>query len=156
MTISITSPLTGASQTGFTSPTYTLTDDIAPSNNGIQYVVSALGGTQPAEVDTHSVSRPFTITVFRPKTFKLLGNPNPVTGVVASVPKNTWKILTRKGSTPLSGQPSKNAMISTIIDVPAGTDTADPDNLRAMLSAHIGALSDISTELGDSLIEGTL
>lgn len=151
-----TSPLPGATQTGFTSPTYTLSEDVAPDVNMIQHAVTALGGTQPAEVDVNSVARPFTITIVRPKTFRLLGQPNPVTGVVSNVQMNRWKVITRKGVTPLSGQSSKTMLITTIIEVPAGSDSGDPDNLRAALSAHIGALDDQSANLGDSLESGVI
>lgn len=151
-----TSPLPGAAQTGFTSPTYTLSVDVAPDVNMIQHAVTALGGTQPATVDVNSVARPFTITIVRPKTFRLLGQPNPVTGVVSNVQMNRWKFITRKGVTPLSGQSSKTALITTTIEVPAGSDSADADNLRAALSAHIGALNNQSANLGNSLESGVI
>jgi hypothetical protein len=47
-------------------------------------------------------------------------------------------------------------MIYTVVEVPAGVDTADADNVRAALSAHIGLLSDQSTGIGDSLVTGVL
>lgn len=155
MSMTLTSPVTGLAQTGFTSPTYTLTDDVAPDNNGIQYAVTALGGTQ-TNVDVHSVSKPFTITVVRPKNFRPLGQPNPVTGVVTSVPRNTWKIITRKGVSPLSGQANATLLVTTTIEVPAGSDTADPEDIRAALSAHFGALSQASSGIGDSVVSGIL
>lgn len=155
MTITVTSPITGAAQTGFTSPTYTLTADIAPDNNGKQNAVSALGGTQ-AGVTTHSVAAPFTITVTRPKVFRVLGKPNPTTGLIKDVPMNQYTVLTRKGVTPLAGQPFVNCMIKTTVSIPAGSDTADPSNLRAALSAHIGALSQQSAGIGDTAVSGIL
>lgn len=151
-----TSPLSGSAQTGFTSPTYTLSADVAPDNNGEQHAVTALGGTQPGSVDAHSVSRPFTLTAFRPKTFKSLPAVNPVTGELPSVPYNTYKVITRKGVTPLSGQAARVMLIETVIKVPAGADTADPDNLRAALSCHIGSLSDQSDNVGGITINGVL
>lgn len=157
MTISVTSPLSGGAQTGFTAPTYTLVDDVAPSgSNAKQYAVSALGGTQPAGVDVHAVSRPFTVTVVRPKSFKMLGTPHPATGVVSNVPFNNWKVIVRKGVTPLAGQASRIANCTANVAVPAGADVADADCIRALLSVLVGALSDISAEFGDSLIDGTL
>lgn len=155
-TYSPTSPLPGATQTGFTSPTYTLTSDVAPGPNGVQHAVTTLGGTQPATVDVHSVSRPFTLTAIRPAVLRTLGAPNPATGVIARVPMNRWKVITRKGVTPLDGQASRTMLITTIIEVPAGADTDDPDNVRAALSAHVGLLDDQSTTLGDSLNSGVL
>jgi len=155
MSYSPSSPLTGAAQTGLTSPTYTLTSDIAPDSNGIQYAVTALGGTQTG-VDTHSVSKPFTITAVRPKTFKPLGRLNPVTGVVTQVPRNVWKFILRKGVSPLSGQADVPMLGYLVFEVPAGSDLADPENIRAGVSALIGLASDQSTEIGDALVSGLL
>lgn len=155
MSISLTSPVTGAAQTGFTSPTYTLTADNAPDNNGKQWAITALGGTQ-AGVTTHSVASPFTITFTRPKVFKALGKPNPVTGVVTSVPRNTYKAIVRKGVTPLAGQPYQTALAIVTFDVPAGSDTADAANVRAMCSLLVGALSQIASGEGDTLVSGLI
>lgn len=155
MSFTLTSPITGAAQTGFTSPTYTLTADIAPDNNGKQNAVTAVGGTQ-AGVSVHSVASPFTITFVRPRVFRNLGKPNPTTGLIKDVPRNSYKLITRKGVTPLAGQPFANMQITTIIDVPAGSDTADPANLRAALSAHIGALSQQSAGAGDTVVSGII
>lgn len=156
MSYNPTSPLPGGSQTGFTSPTYTLTLDNAPERNGVQHAITAKGGTQPATVDVHSVSRPFTVTTMKPKVFKSLGRVNPVTGQLGSVPRNIWRITSRKGVTPLAGQASVNAVIRTIVEIPAGADTADPDNIRALLSLHAGVLWDQSNELGDAFNNGLL
>jgi len=155
MTVSVTSPITGAAQTGFTSPTYTLTTDIAPDVNGKQWAVTALGGTQTG-VTAHSTSSPFTITATRPKTARILGKPHPVTGLVKEVPMNVYGVLTRKGATPLVDQPVATAMMKTNISIPAGSDSYDPANLRAMISAHIGALSQIASGLGDTAVSNIL
>lgn len=155
MTWSLSSPITGAAQTGFTSPTYTHIADVAPDINGKQVAVSALGGTQTGAT-VHSVASPFTITFTRPKTYKVLGKTNPVTGLLPSVPKNQYTTITRKGVTPLAGQPFSNLLIRTVIEVPAGADTADPANIRAALSAHIGALSQQSAGVGDTTVSGVI
>jgi hypothetical protein len=155
MTITVTSPIAGAAQTGLTSPTYTLTADVAPDNNGKQNAITALGGTQTG-VTSHSVAAPFTITAIRPKILKGLGKANPVTGVVNNVPRNSYKVITRKGVLPLVGQPYTNMLITTIIEVPAGADLADAPNVRAALSAHIGALSQQSIGIGDTAVSGVI
>lgn len=155
MAVTIGTPITGAAQTGLTSPTYTLTTDIAPDANGKQYAVTALGGTQ-AGVTFHSVSSPFTLTVSRPRVFKSLGKPNPTTGLVKDVPMNVYKFLTRKGVTPLAGQPYAIAMCRIEISIPAGSDTADSANLRAMLSAAFGAAWAQSSGFGDTVASGIL
>lgn len=155
MTITVTSPITGAAQTGLTSPTYTLTADVAPDSNGKQNAVTALGGTQTG-VTSHSVAAPFTVTAVRPKVLKSLGQPNPSTGRIANVGRNTYKVITRKGVLPLAGQPYQVMNVTTTIDVPAGADLADAANIRAALSAHIGALSQQSAGVGDTAVSGIL
>jgi len=155
MTFALTSPLTGGAQTGFTSPTYTLVSDLAPDVNGKAYVVTALGGTQ-AGVTAHSVGSPFGLTWWRQKVFKTLGKTNPSTGLLPSVPFNRQKLVTRKGLTPLAGQPVSVGTITTIIEIPAGADTADAPNVRAMISAHVGALSNQSSGIGDTIVTGVV
>lgn len=131
------SPATGATVTGLTSPTYTLLPDTAPNVNGKQYAVSALGGTQTS-VDVNSVSKPFTISFFRPPVLRTLPQANPVTGVIKNVPINTYKFLTRKGAAPAVNQSIMVPKITTTIEVPAGVDTYEPEEIRAMISAHFG------------------
>jgi len=153
MAVTVTSPVTGGAQTGFTAPTYTIVSDVAPDVNGKQYAVSALGGTQ-AGVRIHSASDPFTVTYVRPKAFKAIGKPHPVTGLLPSVPKNTHLVIVRKGAIPLAGQPSSTLLIRCSIDVPAGSDTADAANLRAAISLLVGSLNQLSAGLGDTLVSG--
>lgn len=155
MSFALTSPITGQAQTGLTSPTYTHVTDSAPDITGKQVAVTALGGTQVG-VTTHSMSSPFTITFFRPKVFRFLGKPNPTTGLIKDVPRNTFKMITRKGVLPLAGQPFQNMQITTIIDLPAGSDTADAANVRAALSAHFGALVQQSAGVGDTAVSGVV
>lgn len=155
MAFAPTSPVTGATQTGLTGPTYTIAADSNPSQYGKQYYVSALGGTQTG-VLAHSVASPFTLSAFRPAVLKSLQPVNPVTGVLRSVPMNTYKVITRKGLIPLAGQSSKTGLIKTDLDIPAGADLADPLSVRAMISAHIGLLTQISDALGSTTLTGTI
>lgn len=155
MSFALTSPITGQAQTGLTTPTYTHVTDSAPDITGKQVAVTALGGTQVG-VTTHSMSSPFTITFFRPKVFRFLGKPNPTTGLIKDVPRNTFKLITRKGVLPLAGQPFQNMQVTTIIDLPAGSDTADAANVRAALSAHFGALVQQSAGVGDTAVSGVV
>jgi hypothetical protein len=53
MTVTVSSPVTGGAQTGFTTPSITLTTDVAPSINGKQYAATAVSGMP--SVDVHSV-----------------------------------------------------------------------------------------------------
>lgn len=149
------SPITGASQSDLTTPTYTVVSDTAPNAHSEQYAVTALGGTQTG-VNAHSVSSPFTITMERPAQFRQLGTPNPVTGVVSNVPRNVFTVRTRKGVLPLAGQNAQVMLVETKISIPAGADTADPNSIQAALSAHIGTLNADSTGIGDTAIDGIL
>jgi hypothetical protein len=155
MSFALTSPITGQAQTGFTAPTYTHVTDSAPDISGKQVAVTTLGGTQTG-VTTHSMSSPFTLTFFRPKVFRFLGKPNPTTGLIKDIPRNTFKLITRKGVLPLAGQPFQNLQITTTIDLPAGADTADAPNVRAALSAHFGALVQQSSGVGDTAVSGVV
>ena len=155
MSFALTSPITGQAQTGLTSPTYTHVSDSAPDITGKQVAVTALGGTQTG-VTTHSMSSPFTLTFFRPKVFRFLGKPNPTTGLIKDVPRNSFKLITRKGVLPLAGQPFQNMQITTVIDLPAGADTADAANVRAALSAHFGAIVQQSAGIGDTTVSGVV
>lgn len=155
MSFNLTSPVTGATVTGLTGPTYTVVPDVAPSINGKQYAVSALGGTQ-ASVDVNSVSKPFTITFFRPATLRALPQPNPVTGIIKNIPMNNYKLITRKGAQPAANQANMPMRITTLIEVPAGVDSFEPEEIRAMLSCHIGTLTQQSSGIADTVITGVI
>lgn len=137
MSFAPASPITGAAVTGLTSPTYTHVADVAPNINGKQYAVTTLGGTQTG-VDVNSVSKPFTISFFRPAVLRTLPQANPVTGVIKNVPINTYKLITRKGAAPAVNQSILVPKITTVIECPAGVDTYEPEEIRAMISAHFG------------------
>lgn len=153
MAITLPASITGGAQTGFTTPGYTTVVDTPIDVNSKQVAVTAITGTQTG-VDIHSVSRPFTVAFTRPKQFQTLGKPNPVTGLIGVVPRNTYKALVRKGVLPLAGQPSQVAIGRLELEIPAGADTADPANVRAMISALIGTLNAISAGLGDTTVTG--
>lgn len=155
MTWSPSSPVTGGAQTGLTSPTYTLTLDTAPDVNGKQHAVTALGGTQTG-VRTHTVSDPFTVTFIRPKSPKTLPSANPVTGKYASIPRNTYGMIVRKGVQPAANLASEVCIARLYMDVPAGSDAYDAVNLRAMASLLVGLLSQQSAGIGDTLATGIL
>lgn len=150
-----TSPVTGAAQTGFTAPTYTLTPDTAPDVNGKQHAITAIGGTQ-AGVRSHSVSDPFTVTFTRPKTPKVLPSPNPVTGKYGSIPRNTYGIIIRKGVNYAANQAPDVCIFRGTWEVPAGSDAYDSANIRALSSLLIGALSQQSAGIGDATISGIM
>lgn len=150
-----TSPITGQAQTLLTSPTYSFAWDQNPDVNGKQVYVTALGGTQTG-VTIHSVSSPFTLSMFRPKSLKTLQPVNPVTGVLRNVPMNDYKIICRKGVIPLAGQAPKTAMATITLSIPAGSDSADPVNIQAMLSLLFGVTVQIPTHFATSVLTGTI
>jgi hypothetical protein len=102
------------------------------------------------------VSKPFTITVSRPLVLKTIGLPDAITGVLRSVARNVYQVLTRKGVVPLTGQAAQVMLIRTTVEVPAGADTCEPEDIRAALSAHIGALSQASSGIGDTAVSGVI
>lgn len=155
MSFNPASPVTGATVPGFTTPTYTLTTDTAPSINGKQFAVTALGGTQTG-VELNTVSKPFSVSFFRPAVLRTLPQANPVTGVIKDVPMNTYKLITRKGVEPALNQNTMVARITTTIEVPAGSDSYDQPDLKAMLSLHFGVGTAQASGIADTILSGIL
>jgi len=149
-----TSPVTGGPQTGLTSPTYTLTADVAPAAHGKQYYVSALGGTQTG-VEVNSLSNPFTTTFFKVAAPKSLPSVN-ASGGLSSVPKNVFKWNVRKGMEVLSGQPRQLGLFELSMTIPAGADVQDPESMRAALSLLFGIAWAESSNIGTTLITNGL
>jgi hypothetical protein len=81
---------------------------------------------------------------------------NPVTGVIKNVPINTYKLITRKGAVPAVNQVSLTARITTVFEIPAGTDTYEPEELNAMISAHAGALWNQADGIATTLRTGVI
>lgn len=154
MAISLSSPVTGATVTGLTSPTYTVAADQPPNAFSKQWAVTALGGTQTS-VDASSASRPFTFTFSRPSNVRILAAVDP-TNVLRAVPINTYTARTRKGVTPLAGQMSRLFQSVSQFGVPAGSDLADPNNIAAGVSFHVGTLSQQASGIVDSLKSGSI
>jgi hypothetical protein len=153
MTWSPTTPVTGGAQTGFTSPTYTLTSDVAPDINGKQHAVTALGGTQ-AGVRSHAVSDPFTVTYSRPKNPRVLPSPNPTTGKYGPIPRNVHTLIVRKGVNYAANNAPDLFLMRLEMSVPAGADAYDAANVRAAMSLLAGILSQQSSGAGDTLTTG--
>jgi hypothetical protein len=148
------SSITGGAQTGFTTPTFTNVSDTPPATNAKQITVTALGGTQ-GSATANSVSNPFTATFYKPASLAKLPTPNPVTGLRGSIPNNQYKLVVRKGGNAASGVPV--TMISRLtIDVPAGMDSYNPDEVKASLSFLVGLLNEESADLGDTCLTGVL
>lgn len=155
MTVSL-SNIAGTAQTGFTTPGYNVTADTVPADMvGKQWAITGLTGTQ-AGVTAHSVASPFTITFTRPKNLRVLAAVDPVTGQLRGVARNTYGVMCRKGAVPLLGQAPVVALFKLNAEIPAGTDSASPSEIRAGASAIIGALSQVSSGWGDTLVSGIL
>lgn len=153
MALGFPATITGSAQTGFTSPTYTLSLDAAPDQYGLQRAVTGIGGTQTG-VDTHSTSRPFTLTWVRPRKMKALMY-NPTTqAVIKDGGNNVWHLLVRKGMTVAPNQPPRVGWAKFEMGVPAGADINDQACVRAMLSALIGELVAFSAEIGNTGVSG--
>lgn len=155
MAFAPTSPVTGGAQTGFTSPTYTIVVDQAPDVNGSQYAVTAVGGTQTG-VRTSTAADPFTAVFWRAKVLKGLPSPNAVTGRYGNIPRNTYGWVIRKGMQIAANQPAQVGVTRITHDIPAGADSYDAANIRAMHSLTVGLLSQTSAGVGDTLVTGIM
>jgi len=155
MAINITAGVTGGTQTGFTTPGYTMTADKGPDINANQSIVSAVSGTQTG-VRVHTVSDPFSISVWKPKNIRVLPSPNPVTGKYPPLPSNRYMVIVRKGANFAANNAPAIATIRMYFDIPAGTDAYDAANIRAAVSMLVGTLSADSAGLGDTLVSGVL
>lgn len=157
MSFTLTSPITGGAQTGFTTPAYIVALDSSPNGAaGKQYAVTGITGTQTGVDTSSSPSNPFTINLSRPAVLRTVGPIDPVTGALRSVPRNTYKIIVRKGMLPLAGQPKSVGNFTTTFDVPAGADSADAANVRAACSLMFGSINSISASIGDTLVSGVI
>lgn len=154
--MNITSPITGAAQSGLTSPTYSVTEDRAPYPNGKQWLVSACGGTQPG-VSPNSLGKPFTISWFRPAVIKIvtvaIGS---AFGLIANPPRNQWKLVVRKAMNinNLGGYAMGNATVT--FDIPVGAIDTHEESVEALVSALMGALSQAPSQFVSDIKSGGL
>lgn len=155
MAISLTSPVTGATVSGLTSPTYTVVVDQPPNSYSKQWYVSAIGGTQTGVDPGSTASKPWTFTFSRPASIKTL-NAVDVTGVIRSVGYNVYEMLMRRGFIPLAGQSVRLANWKAHMPVLVGSDSADTANIRAAVSSFVGVMNQQASGLADSMISGSL
>lgn len=157
MAISPSSPLTGSAITGLTSPTYTLTSDTPPDVNSKAWVVTALGGTQTGVI-VHKNEMPFRIIAKRPKTVKVPGARNSVTGQFIQTGKNEYSIVVVKGVNVLNGM--SNAQYETIVArvtlaVPAAVGN-DESQLSALASCLGGLIANQIQGIKDTSLNSVL
>lgn len=155
MSISLPVSVTGATVPGFTAPTYSPIGDTAPVINAKQFAFGTVGGTQVG-VDVNTVSKPFTVTFIRPAVLRTLPGVNPTTGVIKNIPYNTYKVITRKGVVPAVNQPPMVARATTTFEIPAGAETYESEDVKALVSSHIGVLNSQSSGLADTISSGIL
>lgn len=136
MAFTMTGVITGEAVTGLTSPTYTLTAENTADAYARQSIVSALGGTQTGAT-AHTVGSPFTVTVRRPKSLRTIGRPN-IAGVITNIGRNTFTRLIRKGVTPALNQNVQIAIDRREWEIPAGSETYDSVNVKALISFSNG------------------
>lgn len=156
MTVSVPATVTGGLQTGMTAPVWTVAADGGVDFNGRAGVVTGLTSGSAASVRFHAISDPFAFTFYRPKSFRTLGNPNPVTGKYASVPKNVSSFNIRKGVNVAANNVPEIMEIRVEIRIPAGSDQYDPQNVRAGFSLAAGIMKDLASGVGDTLVTGVL
>jgi len=155
MSFSPSSPVTGGTVTGLTSPTYTLLADQNPSVNGKQWYVSALGGTQTG-VSIHAGSDPFTVSIYKVLNYALVPTVTVGGSFRTSVPRNKYSIVFRKGLLPLASMPKETAVCRVQYDLPAGADTADAVGIAALVSFSTGVLFGNATALYTTMVTNTI
>jgi hypothetical protein len=155
MTIALTSPVTGTAQTGFTAPTYTIVADSAVDSNVKRWIVTALGGTQVG-VRVHSISDEFSVAFVKPKVTKSAPLFSSLSPQTAKVQFNRYWLIVRKGGIPASGLNAVPQIIRAPIDIAGGVDSYDAASIRGMLSLFGGVYTQLSSGLGDTLINGAM
>jgi len=145
--------ITGATQTAFTTPAYTLAQDNAPPVLGSrQHVVTAIGGTQ-ANVRASTAGDPFTV-LLRKFPYRALPSKNPVTGLYGSIPRNKVEFLFRKGLKVDSAGLIVPGDVRISASIPAGSETNDSANIRALICFMIGLLAEEAEDIAESMISG--
>lgn len=157
MTILLTTPITGGAQTGFTSPAFVIALDRAPdASTGIQHAVTGNTGTITG-FRAHTPSDPCTITFEKPKTFQTLsGLQSGLTGLYGKVGENVYKIRVRKGVNIAANNLPRLASVECIVRIPAGAESYDAANVRAMISLLVGGLNQATSGIGDTYVTGVL
>jgi len=65
-----------------------------------------------------------------------------------------FKIRMRKGMLPLSGQADQISNCELRLPVVAGADSADPENIRALVSCFAGAFYANADAIAQAMIDG--
>jgi hypothetical protein len=156
MTVTLTSPVTGTAATGFTTPSYTVVQDSAVDSNAKRWIVTAISGTGTSGVRAHSVSDEFSFTVVKPRMMKILQAFSSLLPQAFKPAYNRYWLIFKKGGIPASGLPAFPIILRCPLDVPAGVDSNDADDLRALISFAGGCYTQISAGFGDTTVNGAL
>lgn len=154
MAIALTTPVTGGAQTGFTTPAFVIAADSNPDFNGKQWVATGFTGTMVG-VTPHSASSPCSVAFYKPKNVRVLAKPN-LNGFLGEVPVNVYSFYFRKGATPAANQVPVVAYCKQLFGIPAGTDTYDAPNIRALASMVVGVNNQLSAGIGDTLVSSVM
>jgi len=153
MSITVPGSVTGAAINGLTTPSFTVTADYADARVKQSYV-SALGGTQTGVV-AHSADVPFVMKITKPSTLRTLGIPNPLTGIVSNIPKNTYGLNFIKGVN-VNATNKAISQLRLVWDVPAGSVSQDLNSLKSMLSFAAGAIYTLADQLDDAVANNSI
>jgi hypothetical protein len=155
MSTTIPSTVTGVNIASLSSMVLTVAASTAPETHAKRSIVTGLTSGTAANVRFHTVSDPFDITVWGPKSPKALPSPNQ-NGVYPSIPMNKHAMVIRKGLRPASGVASITSVLNISFEVPAGAESYDSANLAAQLSAAAGWLSALADDLYDNALTGSV
>jgi len=148
----LTSPIHDA-YVGESDSVFSVVNDTAPFPNGKQWAVNDVSVVGFASVVPHSIAFPFTHTFIKPSVLKVAAKPNAITGVTPSVPKNKYKVVTRKG-TKVNSTTNSMILVESYITIPAGAENYSPGDVKAALQLHQGALDQQLSGVADVCITG--
>lgn len=150
----IPASVTGTGQTGFTSPTYTLTQGTAPTQAGKQGLVTALGGTQPG-VSVNSPLIPFRLNLITPLNIRSAAPQRSNANQLIANNRNKWLFIGAKGGLLIPASNIYGQMdVKFECNIPAGMETASPAEIRAFWSLFGGWASSKSSEWAETMIAG--
>jgi len=148
------SSTTGGTMTGFTTPAFGIVAVLAPAWNAIRRLITSVSGTGTSGVDVASATKPFESVFYTPSNIRSSPVPNPISGKYPPIPVNQYRLVTKKGGDVNADGVVATMVVKTSIDVPAGMEIADPDQVKAALSYHIGHLSENSVGIYETVTAG--
>lgn len=148
------SPIAGANQPGFTSPSFTLAQDVSPKAGARQFFVSAVSGLPGVAV--HSTEKPFTITMEQPRVQSVLSVAQLTgTGYYLRVKKNKYCMRVRKALefSSTTGQ-QEIFQLPFWFELPSAGASRDPASVKAAFSLIVGTLVEIAPDFITAMTSG--